>query len=80
MKNGLFNDSLVTWKWRACHRSWQREDEAWACSRAIVLIDPLMTLKKRSDTAKPETEAGQSEFPEFADPLGLFVLKFGTFH
>ncbi|VDK77399.1 unnamed protein product [Litomosoides sigmodontis] len=72
MKDGIFNDSLVIWKWRARRRSWQREAEAWACSRAIVVIDPLITLKKKSDTAKI-SEDGQSELPEFADPLGVTV-------
>ncbi|CAG9532804.1 unnamed protein product [Cercopithifilaria johnstoni] len=71
MKDGLFNDSLVIWKWKACHRSWQREAEAWACSRAVVLIDPLITLKKRNDTAKSEIR--NTELPEFADPLGANV-------
>lgn len=74
MKDGLFNDSLVTWKWKACHRSWQREAEAWACSRAVVLIDPLITVRKRSDAAK-KTEIKQSELPKFVDPLGLFFLN-----
>ncbi|VDO68670.1 unnamed protein product [Onchocerca flexuosa] len=72
MKDGLFNDSLVIWKWKARHRSWQREAETWACSRAVVLIDPLVPLKKRNDTAK-KSEVKQSEIPEFADPLGATV-------
>uniref|UniRef100_A0A0R3S1X5 Uncharacterized protein n=1 Tax=Elaeophora elaphi TaxID=1147741 RepID=A0A0R3S1X5_9BILA len=72
MKDGLFDDSLVIWKWKACHRSWQREAEAWTCSRAVVLIDPLITLKKRSGTAK-KPEVRQSELSEFADPLGAIV-------
>ncbi|KAL3997677.1 hypothetical protein ACH3XW_11890 [Acanthocheilonema viteae] len=72
MKNGLFNDSLVTWKWKACHRSWQREAESWSCSRAVVLIDPLITVKKKSGTAK-KLEVRQSELQEFADPLGAIV-------
>lgn len=78
MKDGIFDDSLVIWKWRARRRSWQREAEAWSCSRAIVVIDPLITLKKKSDTAKI-SEVRQPELPEFADPLGLFILKFKIF-
>ncbi|EFO22951.1 hypothetical protein LOAG_05534 [Loa loa] len=72
MKDGLFSDSLVTWKWKARHRSWQREAQAWACSRAVVLIDPLVTVKKRTDKEKTP-EVKQSELPEFADPLGAVM-------
>ncbi|VDM07640.1 unnamed protein product [Wuchereria bancrofti] len=71
MNDELFNDSLVIWKWKARYRSWEREAEAWMCSRAAVLIDPLITLKKRSGTAK--TEVTQSELPKFPDPLGATV-------
>lgn len=72
MKDGLFSDALVTWKWKARHRSWQGEAEIWMCSTAEVLLDPLMTLKKRSGTEE-KSESKQFELPEFADPLGLFL-------
>ncbi|VDN40268.1 unnamed protein product [Gongylonema pulchrum] len=68
MKDGLFSDSLVTWKWV---RSARPETEIWACSSAEVLVDPLTTYKGRKPAKISRNEHEQpSVIPEFADPLG----------
>ncbi|VDN00929.1 unnamed protein product [Thelazia callipaeda] len=78
--NGLFNDSLVTWKWKIQNRSWEKEAESWKCPGATVLIDPLSSpTSPVSSLEKQENQVHKREKPEFADPLGWLTLNVNIF-